>query len=175
MIYVSSRMIWRVFFSACLRGIIIWCPQPSHCNRKSIPILSTFQIALPHGCCFFSFNLSPTLISIKILISALLFVQINFVSSNAQIQSMMWKFMFQTIFHNIFYILKSNKCFCNLWKINFLEFADVFVLPSGGRKSARYNIWRYYTISFWYGTLRGMRTICWCICPPFGRTQIGAV
>lgn len=77
MIYISSLsslMIWRVFFSACLRGIIIWCPHPSHCSLKSIPILNTFQIALPHGCFFFNFNLSPTLISIKILISALLFV-----------------------------------------------------------------------------------------------------
>ena len=59
-----------MFFSACLLAIIIWCPQPIHFNRKSAPTLSTSHSLEPHGCCFFSFKISPTWISILILISA---------------------------------------------------------------------------------------------------------
>ena len=38
----------------------------------------------------------------------------------------------------------------------------------------RYNIYRYYTISFRYGTLRGMHTVREGRCFPFGQARTGA-
>lgn len=50
----------RIFFSACGRAIIIWCPQPRHFIFKSMPTRKSSHSRLPHGCCFFIFTISPT-------------------------------------------------------------------------------------------------------------------
>ena len=62
----DAGVIWRIFFSTCFLGIIIWCPQPIHFSLKSAPILKTSHSKLPQGCFFFNFTTSPTWISIRL-------------------------------------------------------------------------------------------------------------
>ena len=56
----SSRRIFRMLFSALLRGSMTSWPQPSQRRRKSMPTRSTSHRRLPQGCSFFSSSTSPT-------------------------------------------------------------------------------------------------------------------
>ncbi len=54
------------------------------------------------------------------------------------------------------------------------RFADVFVLPLVGRKSARYNIWRYYTMFFKMLKAKPQNLAAlWCLITKFCNKPLG--
>mgnify|MGYP000815310236 CR=1 FL=1 len=62
------RRIWRMLFSALLRGIISSCPQPVQRRRKSMPLRSTSHCFAPQGCSFFMTRISLTCTSMAYLL-----------------------------------------------------------------------------------------------------------